>query len=344
MNALASNLRSPMFGSHLSIAGGMVNALEEAARLELDCVQVFTKNQRQWKQHSPSETDRADWLAKLRDLGWTAAKRPGATVSHNSYLINLASPDDALRRRSTDLQRCEMENCALLDIPFLVAHPGAHLGSARSPKEPNRLDGKPTPDELAGLKRIARSLNELHHDLPGLPVITCLETTVGSGTNLGYDFHHLRIIRDLVAEPERVGFCFDTCHVTAAGYDMTTPETATAVLEQFDRVCGLDHLYVIHLNDSVGAVGSRKDRHAHIGHGCCGESCFRTIVNHPRFRAVPKILETPKEIGPGGVPWDVINVRALKQLMEPAAPADKGGVRPRRSKVRATRGMREDRR
>lgn len=326
-----------MFGSHLSIAGGMVNALHEAARLELDCVQVFTKNQRQWKAHTPSEADRTAWLDALASMGWTSAKKPGAAVSHNGYLINMASPDDDLRRRSIDLQRCELKNCALLDIPYLVAHPGAHLGAARAPKEPNRLDGSPGADELAGLKRIAAALDELHRDLPGLPVITCLETTVGSGTNLGYDFHHLRIIRDLIAEPERVGFCFDTCHVTAAGYDMTTPAGAAAVIEQFDAVCGLDHLRVFHLNDSVGAVGSRKDRHAHIGQGCCGESCFRAIVNHPWFRAVPKILETPKEDGPGGVPWDVLNMRALKRLMEPSAPADKDGVRPRRSKARASR-------
>jgi deoxyribonuclease-4 len=137
---------------------------------------------------------------------------------------------------------------------------------------------------------------------------------VGAGTNLGYAFHHLAYIRERVREPDRVGFCFDTCHVTAAGYDMTTDKSAKAVLREFDRTCGLRHLRVFHMNDSVGAIGSRSDRHAHIGHGTCGLSCFRAIVNRRSFDRVPKILETPKGATEKGVEWDTVNLRRLRRM------------------------------
>ena len=321
-----------MFGSHLSIAGGMTNALDAAVALELDCVQVFTKNQRQWSAKPLAEADCDAWLAQLDAIGWrTTAGSAPRTVSHNSYLINLASPDPATREKSLALQRIELERCEALDIPLLVAHPGAHLGGTRLPKEPNTLDGSMRADEIAGLDRIVAALDQLHRELPGYRVLTCLETTVGSGTNLGYDFHHLAYLRDRVAEPARVGFCLDTCHVTAAGYDMTSDAKAAAVLEAFDAICGLDHLHVMHINDSIGAVGSRKDRHAHIGEGTCGDSCFRAVVNHPRLRDVPKILETPKEDAADGRPMDRINVERLKSLMSGVIPVDGTGQVPARS-------------
>lgn len=306
-----------MFGSHLSIAGGMVNALTKARELKLDCVQIFTKNQRQWKVKPLADDEKQAWLDELGAMNWNTRGEPARVVSHNSYLINMASPDKPSRTKSINLQREEMERCESLDIPLLVSHPGAHLGTARSPKEPNDLTAEPSEDEKAGLDRIIAALDQLHRDLPGYRVITCLETTVGSGTNLGYAFHHLKYLREGVKEPERVGFCFDTCHVTAAGYDMTTDAKAAAVLDEWDDVCGFDGLYCFHFNDSIGAVGSRKDRHAHIAEGTCGRSCFRAIVNHPRFQSVPKVLETPKEDTPKGVPWDTENIRRLKRLIRP---------------------------
>lgn len=305
-----------LFGSHLSIAGGMVNALKEAAELKLDCVQVFTKNQRQWKATALKDEDRAAWLEELDRVQWRPAPdKPARVVSHNSYLINLASPDKEIRAKSLALQRLEMELCESLEIPLLVAHPGAHLGAARPTKQPNDLEREPDADEAAGLQRIVQALDQLHRETAGYRTITCLETTVGSGTNLGYAFHHLARIRDAVRDPDRVAFCFDTCHVTAAGYDMTTDAAAESVLAEFDRVCGLSNLRVLHMNDSEGAVGSRKDRHAHIGHGTCGLSCFRAIVNHPALAAVPAILETPKEDDEHGRPWDQQNVERLKGLI-----------------------------
>ena len=309
-----------MFGAHLSIAGGLVNALNEAQRLKMDCVQLFTKNQRQWKAGPLKEADREEWLTHLRELTWHKKRGPVHVVSHNSYLINMASPDPEMWKRSIELQRVEIERCEELGIRLCVAHPGAHLGESRRPGERHDLDAKPTRDELAGLKRIVKALDRIHRELPGHRAVTCLETTAGSGSNLGWAFNHLAYIRKNVSEPERIAYCLDTCHVTAAGYDMTTDAGAAEVLGLFDVVCGLKNLRVFHLNDSMGAVGSRIDRHAHIGRGACGRSCFTAIVNHPAFRAVPKILETPKGSTEKSTPLDVLNIRRLKRLIRRTTP------------------------
>jgi deoxyribonuclease-4 len=302
-----------MLGSHLSISGGMYKALDEAGRLGMECVQVFTKNQRRWAVPPLTEDDRSAWLSSLAELGWEDPESL-RTVSHNSYLINMASPDPEGRAKSIALQREELERCEQLSIPLLVAHPGAHLGGARPRGDRNRLGEPPSADELAGLERIITALDELHAETPGYVVRTCLETTVGSGTNLGYDFQHLKIIREGVAEPERVGFCLDTCHVTAAGYDLSTEGGADEVLACFDETCGLENLLSLHLNDSQGALGSRLDRHAHIGDGCCGEACFRAILGHPALVSRPMILETAKEETPDGRNWDEENLDRLRAL------------------------------
>lgn len=315
--ATSAKPRPTMFGSHLSIAGGMHHALEEAGRLEMDCVQVFTKNQRQWKAKPLGDEEIDAWRAALKDLGWDRTRGPDRLVAHNTYLINMGSPDPEAWEKSLATQRIELERCEALGIPLCVAHPGAHLGQSRKPGEPNRLDGEPTDDERAGLDRIAAALDRIHADLPGYEALTCLETTVGSGTNLGYDFQHLAYIREHVKEPERIAFCFDTCHVLAAGYDMSTEKKARAVLRRFDEICGLEHLRVFHFNDSQGSCGSRKDRHAHIGEGECGLDCFRAIVNSRRLDRVPKILETPKGDDDSGRPWDQVNIDRLKGLISP---------------------------
>ncbi|MGI9014007.1 MAG: deoxyribonuclease IV [Phycisphaerales bacterium] len=312
----------PLLGSHLSIAGGLTNALDEATRLKLECVQIFTCNQRQWRVPKLHDEDAAAWRDAARTF---AQSRPATTtaspdrprdliVAHNSYLINLASPEKDARTRSINRQILEVERCAALDIHLLVAHPGAHLETPRKRGEVNQLGQPPSRDELAGLRRIAQSLDQVHQATAGCKVITCLETTVGSGTNLGYDFQHLAIIRDMVKEPQRIAYCLDTCHVTAAGYDMQTPALAAAVLDAFDAECGLDLLRVLHLNDSQGLPGSRLDRHAHIGDGTCGKACFEAILNHGGLKHVPAILETPKGHTPRGTPWDTVNVRRLKRL------------------------------
>ena len=304
-----------MFGSHLSIAGGMERALQRALNLKLDCVQVFTKNQRQWKTKPLSQTQIDLWSAYLKELGWLNTNR---VVSHNSYLVNMASPDRVLRKKSICLQQDELERCEVLGIPLCVAHPGARLGVPRERSETNNLGELPTKDELNGLSRIVKSINEIHNNLPGYKSKICLETTVGSGTNLGYDFQHLGWIRENIQEPGRLNFCFDTCHVTASGYDMTTKNRATAVLEEFNYFAGLENIAVFHFNDSVGEIGSRTDRHAHIGQGNCGLSCFRTILEESIFDAVPKILETPKEEAENGKSMDKVNIAKLRKMASAA--------------------------
>ena len=312
-----------MLGSHLSIAGGMVNALRQAKRLRTDCVQVFTVNQRQWRPTPPNEQQREEWLAELTAMGWDSISDggPARVISHNSYLINLASPDATLWKRSLAAMRDEIERCEALRVPLVVMHPGAHLGEPRTRGSANDLSGTISLDERAGIERIVRALDRIHADLPGYRTVACLETTVGSGTNLGYSFHHLAMIRGAVREPQRIAFCFDTCHVTAAGYDMTTAGNAHAVMQQWDETCDIENLRAFHFNDSRGAVGSRLDRHAHIGDGCCNRACFRFLMNHAAFAFVPKILETPKERDDHGREWDRVNLQRLRRMVDKPARA-----------------------
>lgn len=303
----------PRIGSHCSAAGGPANAVREALSLGLDCVQVFTANQRQWKPKAPGKTELAEWFVALREAGWDKPDDHRA-VSHNSYLANLASPSAIARKKSMALQRSELERCEALHIRLCVMHPGAHLGATRPTKQPNDLMAEPSSEELDGLKRIAASLDSLHHDLPGLKVITCLENTVGAGTTLGYQFRHLALIRDMVKQPERVAFCIDSCHAVAAGYDMHTTASARSIVQRISRELGDDNVKVFHLNDSVGECGSRRDRHAHIGGGTCGESAFAAILKHKAWAKVPMIMETPKEGDLKGRPWDVVNAERLRAL------------------------------
>lgn len=310
-----------MLGSHLSIAGGMVNALHEARRLKFDTVQVFTKNQRQWKVSPLKEADRDAWLDELRRLGWE-----GRTVAHASYLANLASPDPALWRKSVAMMRAEITRCHDLSIPFLVFHPGAHIGAGDA-------------DARAGMERIATAIVQLLDETSDCSTTLCLEDTAGGGTTLGRTFDELAEIARLAEAKsgrparERIGFCLDTCHALAAGYDLTSPAGAKRVFAEFDRLCGFDRLRVLHLNDSKGALGSRIDRHAHIGDGAVGMAAFEFMMNHPDFRDVPKILETPKGETPKGTPWDTLNRRRLLRLVHGEA----GGASKR---ARRTAGAR----
>lgn len=307
-----------MLGSHLSIAGGMVNALHEARRLKFDTVQVFTKNQRQWKVTPLKEQDREDWLTELAKLGWEHR-----TVSHASYLANLASPDPALWKKSVAMMREEIVRCDALSIPSLVFHPGAHIGSGKA-------------DAQAGMERIAKAIVQLLKDTSECDTVLCLEDTAGSGTTLGRTFDELAEIARLAESSggrgvrARIGFCFDTCHALAAGYDLTTPAGVKSVFDELHRLCGLDRLRVLHLNDSKGALGSRIDRHAHIGDGAVGMAAFEFIMNHPDLRDVPKILETPKGETPKGTPWDTLNRRRLLRLVH-----GEGGVKTRRARKTA---------
>ena len=306
-----------MFGSHLSIAGSMVNALIEGEKLGLDTVQVFTKNQQQWKAKPLDEAMVKEWRAEIDRLGWQ-----GRTVSHASYLINLATHNDELWAKSVDLMTDEIERCEALGIPFLVHHPGSFVGWTLE----------------QGIARIGEAYKELFRRTKGYKNIACLEGTAGAGSHIGGAFEHLASLRttilDRTGETARVGFCLDTCHIHAAGYDLSTRASAEAALAEFDRICGLEHVRAMHLNDSKGAVGTHLDRHEHIGQGWVGggaskhkgegkfsaaklaKSGFAAVVNNPHIRGVPKILETPKGDAEGGKPWDLINLKRLRALID----------------------------
>jgi deoxyribonuclease-4 len=222
-------------------------------------------------------------------------------LAHDSYLINLASPDQVLYRRSIEAFVIEVQRAERLGLCYLVTHPGAPLDSG----------------EEAGLARVAAALDEVHGRCPAFRVQVLLETTAGQGSSLGHRFEHLARIRSLVADPDRLGVCFDTCHVFAAGYALAPEAEYRATMRAFDRVIGLKRLRAFHLNDSLKPQGSRVDRHAHIGRGCLGLEPFRLLVNDRRFRSRPMVLETPKEDGDND-DMDRVNLEVLRGLVEPA--------------------------
>ncbi|MBX3427753.1 MAG: deoxyribonuclease IV [Pirellulales bacterium] len=276
----------------MSIAGGYYKAVEAASRVGCDCVQLFTKNNNQWraKPIAPAEAER--FKAALVELG---IAHP---ISHDSYLINLGSPDDELWTKSIDATVVELQRAEQLGIPYVVAHPGAYTTSS----------------EAAGIKRIAQGLDEVHKQSRGVAAMILLETTAGQGSNLGWRFEHLAAILDAARQPERLGVCFDTCHVFAAGYAMGTQKDYRATMRAFDQSVGLDQIRAFHLNDSKAKFGSRVDRHAAIGRGEMGIEPFRFLVNDRRFRRVPMYLETPKG-EENGVDLDVINLATLRGLI-----------------------------
>jgi deoxyribonuclease-4 len=294
-----------MFGSHLSIAGSISNALLEAESLNMDTVQIFTKNQQQWKVAPLSKETIDDWSGHLKRLGWQ-----GRIVAHASYLINLASPNDELWEKSIDLMRVELERCEAHAISFLVHHPGSPTGSGTD----------------LGLKRIAAAYKRLFKDTKGFKTISCLENTVGAGSTLGRSFQELAQMRELIVEatgsPARIAFCFDTCHAHAAGYDIADRAAADRVLDAFDATCGLKNLRVVHMNDSKAPMGSKRDLHEHLGEGTIGKHAkgklantgFAAVANHPDLASVPMILETPKGNNKSGTPYDTLNLQALRKL------------------------------
>lgn len=263
----------PLLGAHMPIQGGIAKAFSRGERVGCETMQIFSKNQRQW-QAPPYEPET---IAAYHAEQQRSGIRP--VVVHDSYLINLASPDEVLWEKSLAAFADELERCAILKIPYLVMHPGAHMGGG----------------ETAGLHRIAEAFHRLFSSGVGSEVMVLLETTAGQGTALGYRFDHLaRLLDDLVPYSHRLGVCVDTCHIFAAGYDIRTPETYAATFDEFDRIIGLDQIKVIHLNDSQKGLGSRVDRHEHIGQGVLGIEPFRLLMNDARFSSLPMILETPK--------------------------------------------------
>lgn len=259
-------------GAHESIAGGLYKAFDRARSVGCDAVQIFVKSNRAWAVKPLTEEDIARFKAKAEETGVQPV------VAHTSYLLNLGALDEALWTKSRDTLIVELKRCEALGVPWLVLHPGSHVGSG----------------EEAGLAQVARGLGEVHAVTPGFRTQILLETTAGQGTNLGYRFEQLAWLMEHTPEGERLGVCLDTCHVFAAGYELRTPEGYTATMEAFDRIVGLEWLKALHLNDSKGDLGSRKDRHEHIGKGHIGLEGFRNVLNDPRLTGLPGLLETPK--------------------------------------------------
>jgi deoxyribonuclease-4 len=281
-----------ILGAHESIAGGYHKAVEEARAVGCDCVQLFTKNNNQWRARpiAPAEARR------FRDA--LAASGVSHPLAHNSYLINLASPDDRLWRKSIDAMVEELLRAETLGIPYVVAHPGAYT----------------TGSEAAGVQRIVAALDEIDRQTRPVQVGCLLETTAGQGTSIGWRFEQLAAILAAVRNPDRLGVCFDTCHVLAAGYGLATRRDYRATMREFDRVVGAGRIRAFHLNDSLRERGSRVDRHAHIGRGHIGLEGFRALLADRRFRRTPMYLETPKGMK-GGQEWDAINLRTLRELV-----------------------------
>jgi deoxyribonuclease IV len=260
-----------LLGAHVSTAGGLPKAIERAIEIGATAIQVFTKQANRWAERICEEEEVKAWRSAL------AASPVRVTVSHDSYLINCASPDAALRDRSIESYVSEVQRCNALGLDFLVSHPG------------NWMEG----GTEAGVERNAEAIARTLSRMPGDTVL-CLETTAGGGTALGRSFEELAAIIEAVPEPHRsrLGVCVDTCHVYSASYDLV--DDYDGVWSRFDDALGMDRLRVLHLNDSKHPLGSRKDRHELIGEGTLGPEPFRRIMNDPRLAAVPKILETPK--------------------------------------------------
>jgi len=257
----------------MSIAGGIDKAVERGAAIGCSALQIFTKSSNQWAARPLP----ADETERFRD----SLRRSGMThvVAHDSYLINLCSPDDTLWRRSIEACAGELERCALLGVPWLVTHPGGHMGQG----------------EEFGIRRMAEAIDAVHARVPAGVASIAIETSAGQGTIIGYRFEQIAAVIARTRDPDRIGVCLDTCHVFAAGYELRTRRGYAETMRRFDDAIGFDRLRAVHVNDSKRDRGSRVDRHEHIGKGFLGLEAFRYLMNDARLIERPLILETPKE-------------------------------------------------
>jgi deoxyribonuclease IV len=290
----------PLLGAHMSVAGGLPLAVERAVAHRCDAFQIFAKNGNQWRGRVVPAEEVRDFRTKVQ------AAEIGPVVSHASYLINLATTSPALRQQSIEAMGDEMDRAEALGLLGVVLHPGCYT-------QGNEADAP-------GL--IADALVRLLADRAGGRTMVLLEQTAGQGTSIGARFEHLAAILAEADGHPRLGVCLDTCHLLAAGYDVCSAEGYADTFDQFDRLVGFDRLKLFHLNDSKKPRGSRVDRHEHIGQGCLGLEPFRRLVNDPRFRGLPMLLETPKTEGrsPRVVAVDPLDERNLKTLRTLVAP------------------------
>ncbi len=283
-----------ILGTHVSIVGGYHEAVRRARQSGCDCLQLFTKNGNQWRDRQVTDAEAQQFTAALAEWKITHP------IAHDSYLINLASPEKSLWQKSVSSLVAEVRRSDRLGIPYVVTHPGASIDD----------------NESGGIRRVVRALDQLHRRVGPVRTQILLETTAGQGTSLGWKFEHLAAMLDGVESPDRLGICFDTCHVFAAGYPLGTEADYQATMRALDTLVGLGRIRAFHLNDSVRAFGSRVDRHAHIGRGRMGLEPFRWLLNDSRFSGIPMYLETPKGTE-DGVEFDVVNLTTLRSLIAP---------------------------
>lgn len=261
----------PPLGAHMSIAGGLYRAVERARKVDATALQIFVTSARQWAMRRLEAGEGARFRDAVAEAGLGRA-----LMAHASYLINLASPRPALRERSIRALRRELDRCALLGVPYLVLHPGSHDGAGTE----------------AGLRRVARSVDRALEGREGVTLL--LENTAGQGNTLGASFDELAWLLSTSRHGDRLGICFDTCHALAAGHDFRDAASFGRLLAELERTVGVDRILAFHLNDSKHELGSRRDRHEHVGRGRIGLDGFRLLLNEPRFASRPMVLETPK--------------------------------------------------
>jgi deoxyribonuclease-4 len=282
---------SCLLGAHFSIAKGLDKALYEAKTYGCNALQIFTKNANTWKERVVTQKEIDCFKRAKSETGISKI------VSHTSYLINLATPENKKHKKSCDALAQELIRSSCLDIPYVVLHPGSHMGAG----------------EKEGISRISESINKIFAKTHGISTRLLLETPAGQGSSVGHTFEHIATIISKVEKKINPGICLDTCHIFAAGHDVRTMESYRKTIEDFDSIIGLDRLCLIHLNDSKKELGSKVDRHEQIGLGYIGLDAFKYIMNDDRLFNIPKILETPK--GKTDKDWDEINLTLLRQMV-----------------------------
>jgi deoxyribonuclease-4 len=286
----AKQATTPLLGAHMSSAGGADKAIDRALAVGCTAMQLFVKNNMQWFAPPFAEKEIHAFLDHPRRVELRSV------FAHSGYLINLAATSAEFHEKSLRSLREELVRADQIGMPFLVLHPGAHMSAGVE----------------VGLKKVVASLDEIFAAIPKIKTRVALETTAGQGSGLGHTFEELAFILENVREPERLCVCVDTAHLFAAGYDIGTAVGAKKVFAQFDKTIGLDRLAAIHVNDSKVGLGSRVDRHEHIGKGKIGIEAFRFVMNEPRFSKIPKVLETPKG---KDCAEDVENMATLRALI-----------------------------
>jgi deoxyribonuclease IV len=286
---MAKKSTAPLLGAHVSIASGVAESIGRGTSIGCDCIQIFTKSSRQWKSKPYTEEEIAAFRRNLRE------SEIGCVIAHDSYLVNLGAPDEALRKKSVAGFIDEIERCEALGVPWLVAHPGSHVGSG----------------EDAGIATIAKSIDEAHKACPGFTLKIALEITAGQGSNLGCSFPQMARIFNAVKENDRLRLCFDTEHAFASGYDISSEEGYQRTFSELDEHIGIKRIVAFHLNDSLKPLNSRVDRHEHIRKGHLGTKTFERLLHDARFFGIPKCLETEPGLEMKDIAADLVTLKGL---------------------------------